>query len=163
MASICSRASERFIDGSSRACGVYFALQSGESQEQSGVRQCFALPLLFLCCVSAKREARAAEQSTAALQTRPLPSPASICHHPGSMLKFAPYVLKSLWRHRSRALLTASGAAVALFVFAFLGAARQGLADMTRGAQAERVLIVFQQNRFCPSSSRLPEDYAASI
>jgi putative ABC transport system permease protein len=34
---------------------------------------------------------------------------------------------------------------------------------MTRGQQAERSLIVCQANRFCPSSSRLPEDYAATI
>ena len=79
------------------------------------------------------------------------------------MLKFAPYVLKSLLRHRSRTLLTVSGAAVALFVVAFIGAARQGLVDMTRGKRAERTLIVFQSNRFCPSTSRLPEDYARTI
>jgi putative ABC transport system permease protein len=79
------------------------------------------------------------------------------------MFRFAPYVLKSLLRHRTRTLLTVSGSAVALFVFAFIGAAEQGLADMTRGQQAERTLIVFQANRFCPNSSRLPEDYADII
>ncbi len=79
------------------------------------------------------------------------------------MFKFAPYVLKSLLRHRARTLLTVSGSAVALFVFAFIGAAQKGLADMTRGKQAERTLIVFQANRFCPSTSRLPEDYAGTI
>lgn len=79
------------------------------------------------------------------------------------MLKFAPYVLKSLLRHRTRTLLTVSGSAVALFVFAFIGAAQQGLIDMTRGKQAERTLIVFQANRFCPSTSRIPEDYSDSI
>lgn len=79
------------------------------------------------------------------------------------MLKFAPYVFKNLLRHRTRTLLTVSGSAVALFVFAFIGAAQQGLVDMTRGKQAERTLIVFQANRFCPSTSRIPEDYAASI
>jgi putative ABC transport system permease protein len=80
-----------------------------------------------------------------------------------TMLKFAPYVLKSLLRHRARTALTVSGSAAALFVFAFIGAAQQGLADMTRGKQAERTLIVFQANRFCPSTSRLPEDYADTI
>lgn len=79
------------------------------------------------------------------------------------MLKFAPYVLKSLLRHRARTFLTVSGTAVAMFVFAFIGAARQGLADMTRGKQAERTLIVFQANRFCPSTSRLPQDYESTI
>lgn len=79
------------------------------------------------------------------------------------MLRFAPYVFKSLLRHRARTLLTVSGTAVALFVFAFIGAARQGLADLTRGKQAERTLIVFQANRFCPSTSRLPQDYEDTI
>src|SRR5438128_53055 len=78
-------------------------------------------------------------------------------------MRFVPYILKCLLRHRARTLLTVSGTAAALFVFAFIGAAQQGLADMTRGKQAERTLIVFQANRFCPSTSRLPEDYADTI
>jgi putative ABC transport system permease protein len=79
------------------------------------------------------------------------------------MLRFAPYTLKSLWRHRTRSLLTVSGAAVAFFVFTFVGAVQEGLARLTRDDQAERTLIVFQANRFCPSTSRLPEDYAGRI
>ncbi len=79
------------------------------------------------------------------------------------MLRFAPYILKSLWRHRRRSLLTASGAAVALFVFVIVGAVQQGLDGLASDAQSGRVLIVFQENRFCPMSSRLPEDYARSI
>jgi putative ABC transport system permease protein len=79
------------------------------------------------------------------------------------MFKFAPYVLKSLLRHRARTLLTLSGTAVALFVFAFIGAAQKGLGDLTRGKQDERVLVVFQANRFCPSTSRLPQDYGDTI
>ncbi len=76
------------------------------------------------------------------------------------MFKFAPYVLKSLWRHRSRTLLTVSGSAVALFVFCFVGSIQQGLSRLTEDQQALRTLIVFQENRFCPASSKLPEDYA---
>jgi putative ABC transport system permease protein len=34
---------------------------------------------------------------------------------------------------------------------------------MTRDKQAERTLIVFQANRFCPSTSRLPQDYEDTI
>ncbi len=79
------------------------------------------------------------------------------------MLKFAPYVVKGLLRHLARTLLTVSGAAVALFVFVFIGAARQGVADMTAGPAAERVLVVFQANRFCPSTSRLPQTHARLI
>jgi putative ABC transport system permease protein len=79
------------------------------------------------------------------------------------VLKFAPYVLKSLWRQPTRTALTVSGSAVALFVFSFVGAVQDGLADLTRRRDAERTLIVFQANRFCPSTSRLPEDYARTI
>jgi len=79
------------------------------------------------------------------------------------VVKFAPYVLKSLWRNRTRTALTVSGAAVALFVFCFVGAVQDGLANLTQGVQAERTLIVFQASRFCPSTSRLPQDYAGRI
>jgi putative ABC transport system permease protein len=77
--------------------------------------------------------------------------------------KFAPYVVKNLWRHRTRTALTVSGSAVALFVFCFVGAVREGLAGLTRHRDAERTLITFQANRFCPSTSRLPEHYARTI
>ncbi|EMI53275.1 ABC transporter permease [Rhodopirellula sallentina] len=73
------------------------------------------------------------------------------------------YVLKTLWRHRTRTLLTVSGAAVAMFVFCFVGSVQEGLNRLTTGEDADRSLIVFQENRFCPTSSRLPEDYAGKI
>ncbi|QEG23087.1 ABC transporter permease [Mariniblastus fucicola] len=73
------------------------------------------------------------------------------------------YVLKTLYRHRARTLLTVSGAAVAMFVFCFVGSVQQGLDRLTSGADANRSLIVFQENRFCPTSSRLPQDYASQI
>ncbi len=79
------------------------------------------------------------------------------------MFRFAPYVFKSLWRHRARTLLTVSGAAVALFVFCFVGSVQQGLRRLTEDEDAQRTLIVFQENRFCPTSSRLPQDYADRI
>ncbi len=79
------------------------------------------------------------------------------------MLKFIPYVLKSLWRHRTRTLLTVSGTAVALLVFCFIGAVQQGLLALTAGEDAGRTLVVFQENRFCPQSSRLPQDYESTI
>lgn len=79
------------------------------------------------------------------------------------MFRFAPYVFKSLWRHRARTLLTLSGAAVALFVFCFVGSIQQGLRQLTEDEDAQRTLIVFQENRFCPTSSRLPQDYAERI
>ena len=79
------------------------------------------------------------------------------------MFRFVPYVVKSLSRHGARTLLTVSGAAVALFVFCFVGSVREGLTRLTDNHDARRTLIVFQENRFCPTSSRLPEDYARRI
>lgn len=73
------------------------------------------------------------------------------------------YVLKTLWRHRTRTLLTVTGAAVAMFVFCFVGSVQEGLQRLTTGSDANRSLIVFQENRFCPTSSRLPEDYSRKI
>lgn len=73
------------------------------------------------------------------------------------------YVLKTLWRHGTRTLLTVTGAAVAMFVFCFVGSVQEGLNQLTTGSDADRSLIVFQENRFCPTTSRLPEDYAATI
>ncbi len=79
------------------------------------------------------------------------------------MFPFAPYVFKSLSRHRARTLLTISGAAIAIFAFCMVEAVQQGLKRLTSDEDAKRTLIVFQENRFCPTSSRLPEDYARTI
>ncbi len=79
------------------------------------------------------------------------------------MFKFFPYVLKSLWGHRARSLLTLSGAAVALFVFCFVGGIQEGLDRLGEGKQSDQSLIVFQRYRFCPETSRLPDDYARTI
>jgi putative ABC transport system permease protein len=77
------------------------------------------------------------------------------------MFRFAPYVLKSLWRNGTRSALTMIGAAVALFIFSFVGAVQEGLTALSKASDHQ--LIVFQTNRFCPSTSRLPEDYARQI
>lgn len=79
------------------------------------------------------------------------------------MLGLAPYILKTLWRHRSRTLLTLSGSAVALFVFCFVGAMQEGLADLRRRQDAQGALVVFQANKFCPATSHLPQDYERQI
>jgi putative ABC transport system permease protein len=62
-----------------------------------------------------------------------------------------------------RSALTVSGAAVAMFVFTFVGSVQEGMANLNRGNRTERTLISFQANRFCPSTSRMPEDYAQTI
>lgn len=79
------------------------------------------------------------------------------------MFKFLPYTLKTLWRHRSRTILTVSGSAVALFVFCFVGAVQEGMKDLQRRQAAKGSLIAFQANKFCPATSRLPQDYDRQI
>ena len=79
------------------------------------------------------------------------------------MFKFVPYTLKTLWRHRSRTILTVSGSAVALFVFCFVGAVQEGMNDLQRRQEAKGSLIAFQANKFCPATSHLPQDYEQQI
>jgi len=79
------------------------------------------------------------------------------------MFKFIPYTLKTLWRHRSRTVLTVSGSAVALFVFCFVGAVQEGMNDLQRRQAAKGSLVVFQANKFCPATSHLPQDYDQQI
>ena len=79
------------------------------------------------------------------------------------MFKFVPYILKTLWRHRSRTILTVSGSAVALFVFCFVGAVQEGMNDLQRRQEAKGSLIAFQANKFCPATSHLPQDYEQQI
>ncbi len=79
------------------------------------------------------------------------------------MFKFIPYTLKTLWRHRSRTILTVSGSAVALFVFCFVGSVQEGMNELRRRQEAESSLIVFQASKFCPATSHLPQDYDQQI
>ncbi len=79
------------------------------------------------------------------------------------MFKFLPYVLKTLWRHRSRTMLTVSGSAVALFVFCFVAAVQEGMSDLERRQAESGALIAFQANKFCPATSHLPQDYDTQI
>jgi putative ABC transport system permease protein len=79
------------------------------------------------------------------------------------MFKFVPYLLKTLWRHRSRTLLTVSGSAVALFVFCFVGSVQQGMNDLQAQQGARQSLVMFQANKFCPATSHLPQDYELKI
>ncbi len=74
-----------------------------------------------------------------------------------------PYILKTLWRHRSRTLLTVIGTAVGLFVFCFVGSVQEGMNDLQRRQSDRKTLVVFQANKFCPATSHLPEDYADEI
>jgi putative ABC transport system permease protein len=79
------------------------------------------------------------------------------------MFKFVPYILKSLWGHRTRSILTLSGVTTALFIFCFIGGIRESLNRLNGDKESDDSLIVFQIYRFCPETSRLPQDYEKKI
>lgn len=70
---------------------------------------------------------------------------------------------KQLVRHRMRSLLTVLGVASGMFLFTSVETLQRSLAKATQTSAADTVLVVYRQNRFCPSASRLPEHYRAEI
>lgn len=78
-------------------------------------------------------------------------------------MKLLGYIVKSLWGHRSRTMLTVAGSAVALFVFCFIQSIQEGMRDLRQRQEANGSLIVFQANKFCPATSHLPQDYDQQI
>ncbi|MEM7624924.1 MAG: ABC transporter permease [Planctomycetota bacterium] len=78
-------------------------------------------------------------------------------------LRFIPYVLKQVVRHRIRTLLTLSGIAIAMFLFTLVQAMHRGVSDATQATADQTKLVVYREARFCPATSRLPQDYARRI
>ena len=68
-----------------------------------------------------------------------------------------------LVRHRVRSLLTVLGVASGMFLFTAVETLQRSLAKATEETAADTTLVVYRQNRFCPSASRLPEHYADEI
>lgn len=78
-------------------------------------------------------------------------------------LKFIPVVLKQVWRHRTRSLLTVLGVAMAMFLFCAVQAVQRGVTEATKAAADDATLVVYRENRYCPFTSRLPEHYGSRI
>jgi putative ABC transport system permease protein len=76
-------------------------------------------------------------------------------------------LLKLAWiqliRHRVRSALTVFGVASGMFLFTAVETLQRSLATATEATAADTTLVVYRQNRFCPSASRLPEHYADEI
>lgn len=68
-----------------------------------------------------------------------------------------------LSRHRVRSLLTVLGVASGMFLFTAVETLQHSLSKATEKTAADTTLVVYRQNRFCPSTSRLPEHYADEI
>lgn len=79
------------------------------------------------------------------------------------MIRFLPLVLKTLWRNRTRSLLTAAGVCVAAFLFCGIQAMQRGVEKATRVSAADNVLVVYRKDRFCPFTSQLPQIYDGRI
>lgn len=79
------------------------------------------------------------------------------------LLPFIPLVLKQVWRHRVRTILTVTGIAIAMFLFTSVQAMQKGVADATRATAKDTALVVYRKDRFCPATSALPQDYGPKI
>lgn len=77
--------------------------------------------------------------------------------------RFAPLVIKQLWRHGARSALTIAGVSVAMFLFIGVQALQQGVSRATEAAAGDTTLVVYRENRFCPATSRLPQFYIERI
>ncbi len=76
-------------------------------------------------------------------------------------------LLKLAWiqliRHRVRSLLTVLGVASGMFLFTAVETLQRSLGNATQASAADTTLVVYRQNRFCPSASKLPEHYGDEI
>lgn len=68
-----------------------------------------------------------------------------------------------LTRHRVRSALTILGVASGMFLFTSVETLQRSLGKATEETAADTTLVVYRQNRYCPSTSRLPEHYADEI
>lgn len=78
-------------------------------------------------------------------------------------MKLIALAFKNLIRHRLRSALTVFGVAAGMFLFTAVETMQHSLASATETNAADTTLIVYRENRFCPSTSRLPEHYLPTI
>jgi putative ABC transport system permease protein len=62
-----------------------------------------------------------------------------------------------------RSVFTLLGVASGMFLFTAVETLQRSLARATQSTAADTILVVYRENRFCPSASRLPEHYADEI
>ncbi len=78
-------------------------------------------------------------------------------------MKLLTLAFKNLTRHRLRSLLTILGVAAGMFLYTAVQTMQSSLAKATEANATDTTLVVYRENRFCPSTSRLPEHYLATI
>lgn len=77
--------------------------------------------------------------------------------------RFAPLVLRQIVRAPLRSLLTISGVAVSMFLFATVQSMQTGVELATTQRADDTTLIVYRKDRFCPFSSQMPQSYEQQI
>ncbi len=77
--------------------------------------------------------------------------------------RFIPLILKQVYRHRTRSILTFAGVAVAMFLFSAVQAMQSGVERATRQNAEDTTLVVYRKDRYCPFASRIPQSYEAKI
>jgi putative ABC transport system permease protein len=77
-------------------------------------------------------------------------------------LRLLGYVRRTIFRAKTRSLLTILGTVLAMGLFAFVRSLEAGV-DRLAQASNVPVLVVFQSSRFCPLTSELPMRYADEI
>ena len=80
-----------------------------------------------------------------------------------SILNLLSLSWKQLFRHKLRTGLTVLGVASGMFLFTAVETMQRSLSVATQTTAADTTLVVYRENRFCPSTSRLPESYADEI
>ena len=70
---------------------------------------------------------------------------------------------KQIARNRTRSILTIIGVATGMFLFATIETMQGALKDATEISANDNTLVVYRENRFCPSTSRLPDYYKDEI
>lgn len=80
-----------------------------------------------------------------------------------SALRYVPLIMKYALRYRGRSLLTVGGVASAMFLFYAVQAMHQGVREATGATSKDTKLVVYRQDRYCPFSSNLPQDYEGRI
>ena len=77
--------------------------------------------------------------------------------------KYLALVAKYITRQRMRSALTLFGVALAMFLFFAVESMQQGVRAATQKTSEDATLVVYREDRFCPFTSRLPEDYQRRI
>lgn len=79
------------------------------------------------------------------------------------LLRCRSYVVRQVTRHRVRSMLTVMGIAIAMFLFTAVQAMNRGVALATRQTANDTTLVVYREDRYCPATSQLPQDYERRI